>query len=825
VHYPAPQALAIPQEIGENEKVQPAPIPHEPPMTPQLGCRLCSIQLFPVLITSCMGLCGQEANRAGLSQPLENPAVRWSANGSGGVPSFVKHVVPLLNKVGCSTRECHGSFQGQNGFRLSLFGYDPDLDHVELTTDAGDGPRVNSKDVDQSLALLKPLEKVDHDGGRRFDAGSWQHRILREWISAGAPYDAKTAPYLERLDVAPRDIDLQPGRSTELRTVAHFSDGTREVVTPLTTFASNDESVARVESDGSVTAEGFGDTSIVVAYGGGVVTTQVVVPRRDTEPFPDFQANNGADELVADKLRKVGIQPSGLCSDEVFIRRAFVDLIGTLPTAGEVRAFLAESRPDKRRRLVDQLLDRPEYSLYWATIFSDWTGNNQSNVNSFFKVSTLWHDWLRDKLQRNLPYDQLVGGIVTASSREGRPVDEYLEENKRVAASIEPRDGFDDGTYARRKTLDQYWLKRMPDRDKGLAIRTANAFLGVQIQCAECHKHPFDRWTQDDFEGFTSFFRVVNITGLDGGERKSNRYDYDKVALYPQLNPRYSNVVQKHPPKILAGEVVGYEEGGEDPRLALWQWMRSPENPYFAKNIVNRLWHHYFGVGIVNPPDDLNAANPPSNPELLDWLATDFIKSGFDLKHLHRRILNSRTYQLSHVPNESNRNDRRNFSHSLVKRMPAEVALDAIAQATGTKLIFNKYAAPPNTRAIGLANAVRTGKNDYFMDIFGRPKRQQTCACERSNEASLAQALFMINDADLQLRIGDPGGRVARLLEQNPDNGRLIEEIYLTCLSRLPTDDELKIILKFVARSDSRDEAMQDVMWSLMNVREFLFVK
>jgi hypothetical protein len=756
---------------------------------------------------------------------IDNPARRWAADGAGGAPSFVKHVVPLLNKQGCSARECHGSFQGQNGFRLSLFGYDPALDHAELTNDEGNGPRVDVKDVDKSLALLKPLEAVDHEGGQRFDEGSWQHRVLREWIAGGASFDPKSAPYLDRLEVFPREIELRPGASVSLRTVAHFSDGTREVMTPLTAFSSHDDSVATVNEDGNVVAAGFGDTAIVVTYGGGVVTCQIIVPRESQAPFPNFPANNPVDEFVATKLVKLGIHPSGLSTDEEFLRRAFVDLIGTLPTADEVREFLKDERPDKRRLMIDRLLERPEYSLYWATIFSDWTGNNQGNVNNFFKVSTIWHDWLRDKLQRNVPYDELVGGIVTATSREGRPLDEYLKENAKVTANLEPRDGFDDGTYARRKTLDQYWLKRIPDRDKGIAIRTANAFLGVQIQCAECHKHPFDRWTQGDFEGFTSFFRVVQITGLDGGERIGNRYDYDKVSLYTGAEPRLAGAVKKNPPKILAGPVVPYEENGADPRVELWQWMRSPENPYFAKNIVNRLWQHYFDIGIVDPVDDLNAANPPSNSQLFDWLARDFVEHGFDVKHLHRTILNSRTYQLSHVPNETNRTDRRNFSHALVKRMQAEVALDAVAQVTGTKLRFNNYIAPPDTRAIGLANALRVGQGEYFMDIFGRPKREQTCACERSNEASLAQALFMINDADIHQRIADSTGRLATLLGRITDDRELIDEMYLTSLSRHPSADEMNSLLEYIGQADSRDEAMQDAMWSLMNVREFLFVK
>lgn len=610
-----------------------------------------------------------------------------------------------------------------------------------------------------------------------------------------------------------------------LRVEASFDDGGREEVTSLTTFASNNDGIAQVDEYGRVTAVDHGATAIVVSYSSGVVTVPVVVAYPTKTKFPDFPGNNKVDELVAVKLRKLNLIPSELCTDAEFLRRVYVDTIGTLPTAEETQTFLKDKNPDRRERVIDGLLTRPEYSAYWATIFSDWIGNNQSNINPFFKTIWLVHDWLRDKLDKNIPYDQFVGGMITATSRENRSLEEYLAENQKVYANLEPRAGFDDGTFAGRQTLDLYWMRRVPDRPKELAIRTANAFLGVQIQCAECHKHPFDRWTQEDFEGFTSFFRVVDICNLDGSTKTAGAYDYDKVALYAKVPPKYLGVVQKHPPRILGGPAVPYKQDGPDPRQALWEWLRAKDNPYFARAIANRLWHHYFGVGIVDPPDDFNQANPPSIPELLDWLARDFVEHQFDLKHLHRTILRSRTYQLSHRPSENNRADRRHFAHGLVRRMPAEVALDALVQATGTKLVFNNYAAPPSTRAIGLAASVRFGKSEYFLRTFGRPERQQTCACERSNEPALAQALYLINDVDIHERIADPKGRLTGLLGKFRDDRQLIEELYLTCLTRYPTETELGKILAHVQKASSRQEAMQDVLWSLLNVREFLFVR
>jgi hypothetical protein len=360
-----------------------------------------------------------------------------------------------------------------------------------------------------------------------------------------------------------------------------------------------------------------------------------------------------------------------------------------------------------------------------------------------------------------------------------------------------------------------------------LSVRTANAFLGVQIQCAQCHKHPFDRWSKEDFESFTSFFRVTDVLDLDGSGRSQNRMDYDKVAVYPGVRERYAGLVATNPPKVLGGPVVPYEKDGEDPRNALWQWMRSPDNPYFARSIANRLWGHYFGVGIIDPVDDFNAANPPSNPQLLDWLAKDFREHDFDLKHLHRTILNSRTYQLTDVPNDSNRADQRNFSHALVKRMPAEVIYDALAQVTGTQHEYSTTFAPPGTRAIGLAPAQEFGRatSEYALRTFGRPKREQTCACERSNSPSLAQALFLINDTDVHARIADPDSQLARLLTKDLADRVLIEELFLTALSRYPQSSEMNDVLTYIAESDSREAAMQDVLWSLFNVREFIFVR
>ncbi|MBI3466992.1 MAG: DUF1553 domain-containing protein [Planctomycetes bacterium] len=708
--------------------------------------------------------------------PLENAAARWAADGPGGTPDFTRHVVPLLGKLGCNNRACHGSFQGQNGFRLSLFGHDAGMDHAELTKDEGEGPRVNVADVDQSLALRKPGGIDDHEGGLRMEPGSWQFRLFRQWIAAGAQYDPKVAPRIDRVEITPAEIILDKSTrpTAQLRLVAHFTDGAAEDMTPLTLFSSNDDAVAKVTDGGEISLAGAGDTAIVATYAGVVITSQVIVPSNSGKTFPDFPANNRVDEFVAAKLRKVGIHPSELATDEEFLRRMYLDLIGTLPTAEKAWQFLGDASPDKRTRLIDELLQRPEYAMYWAT----------------------------------------------ATSREGRSAKEYLDEYQALKTAL--RDGFDSDTYVRRRSNDMFYKKATNGNAETVSLQMAYSFLGLRLECAQCHKHPFDRWTQNDFKRFTAFFNVVN-RGQQPDLKEMAPDKPDRTDL-PLVEVFVSDRKQSAKPKLLGGDEVDCAVG-DDPREALWQWMRSADNPYFGQAIANRLWGHYFGVGIVDPVDDFNAANPPSNPQLLTWLAKDFVAHGFDLKHLHRTILNSRTYQLSWRPNETNQLDERNFSHALLRRMPAEVVLDAINQITGGADRYAGADAPQGTRTINLApTRLRGNGPEYALGIFGRPLRTQLCDCERSSETGLAQALYLLNDVELNSKLADPRGQLARLLKEIPDNARLIEELYLTALARYPREEEMQKGLAFVAASQSREAGMQDVLWSLVNLREFIFV-
>lgn len=762
---------------------------------------------------------------------VESAALRWAKGGSGGSPEFTRHVVPLFSKLGCNNRACHGSFQGQSDFRLSLFGFEPAEDRKELLEADEDGMRLNLKQPHQSLALLKPTNGDDHEGGERMKVDSWQYRVFHQWIADGAKYDPTAVAKITRFEVLPAEViagDLKD--KVNLRTVAHFSDGTQEDVTGLTVFSSNDESIATVSDDGQVSIARKGGTAIIARYAGGVASSQILVPAPDDgKPFPLTFPHNKIDDFVDAKLRKLNIRPSRLCNDSDFIRRVHLDVIGVLPTAAETRAFLDDRTPDKRARLIDKLLKHESYARYWGMKFSDWTGNSKYINNKAYLSNWLWQQWIEDKLARNVAYDEIVYGHVCATSLEGRPREDFLHEAKTILHRTAGRYNYDeDGIYARRRTNELYWSnveRRSPDT---MVLQTANSFLGLRLECAQCHNHPFDRWTQRDFEQFKSFFMMVKFCDpATGKEQRTGGRGYGVESVEPGVTSRFAGIVKKVPPKLLGGVEVPFTEGGPDVRIALWKWMRDADNPYFAPAFVNRLWHHYFATGIVDPPDDFNQGNPPSNPQLLSWLATEFIRSKFDIKHVHRLILNSRTYQLSWEPNASNRLDKQNFSHSRLRRMPAEVLIDAIADVTGVSNNFGRLPKDQPQRAVGQAMpSLRYGatRGGYPMKIFGRPDREKTCDCERSNEPSVAQALYLINDREVLTKLDDRSGRLPKLLKLMSVDRELITELYLAALSRRPTAGELKIHLQHVKSAATRAAGMQDVLWALINVREFVFI-
>jgi hypothetical protein len=853
-------------------------------------------------------------------------------------PDFRRHVVPLLGRLGCNGRACHGSFQGQGGFMLSLFGYDFKADHANLM--GGDEPRTNLAEPDASLILAKPLEEVDHEGGKRFARGSWQHRVLLQWISKGAEPAADAAASFERLEVEPREIlAAKPGDSWQLKAIAVWSDGTREDVTPLCRFQSNDDQVAAIDETGLVTATGSGDTHVVTFYDNGVVPVPVLFPvtKLAGSGYPAVPTPTRIDELVVGKLKKLGVVPSDLCTDAEFLRRVSLDLTGTLPTTAEVEAFLADTRSDKRERTIDALLASPGYAAWWATKFCDWTGNNlernQNNGPDNRPVATAaWYEWLRSRIAANVPYDEIVEGIVLARSR----FDDESYENYCQRMSGYRQADFATA-FAEQPYLPYFWSRRGFQTPQERALGFAYTFLGVRIQCAECHKHPFDQWTKDDFARFQNFFTrvrhgdspdskeeltaMLEKLGVDPALRGNDR---DKAILsllkegrtvpyretFLVAPPKPAPVRQakgkekpRKPEKVVAGRtatVLGGDEHRidqlEDPREVLMDWMRDEENPYFTRAIVNRVWAAYFNVGIVEPPDDLSLANPPSNEALLDHLAEEFRRRDFDLKWLHRTIVTSRTYQTGWRTNDTNRLDERNFSRAVPRRIPAEVALDAIRMATAADAAACEMAASSGGRAVADATAVGWGQSGkYALAVFGRSTRESNCDCDRSMEPSLLQTVFLQNDRDMLAQIDRKGGWVEsvsrpyeaarveadraaagkarsaeRLVEQakrrveklkergekgkalaqaeaalaaarrgtrdveppaasSPppapkpeDVAGIVRQAYLRTLSRPPTEAEASRASAYFRETTSVREAARDLLWALLNTKEFL---
>jgi len=793
-------------------------------------------------------------------------------------PDFRRHVVPLLGRLGCNGRACHGSFQGQGGFMLSLFGYDFKADHANLT--AGDEPRTNLAEPARSLFIAKPLGDEDHEGGQRFDRGSWQHRVLLEWVAAGAEPAPADGPAFERLEVEPAEI-LATGRgdTRQLRAVAVWSDGTREDVTPLCRFQSNDDEVATIDEAGLVTAAGPGDTHVVAFYDNGVVPVPVLFPVSPLagSAYPAVSAPTPIDALVVGKLRTLGIVPAEICTDADFLRRVSLDLAGTLPTVAEVEAFLADSAPGKREKKIDELLASPAYAAWWATKFCDWTGNNeQRNQNNGPEgrsgATAAWYEWLRSRIAANMPYDEIVAGIVLARSRlEGESYADYC-----VRMSGYQRTGFKNA-FATQPYLPYFWSRRNFQTPQERALGFAYSFLGVRIQCAECHKHPFDQWTKDDFARFQNFFTrvrhgdspetrgemkaMIEALGIDPAVRGNDRdkqlqkflaegrtIPHRETFVVPPPRPAAARAGKdKDRPRpgreqVVVGRTATVLGGDEhridelaDPREVLMDWMRAGDNPYFARAIVNRIWASYFNVGIVEPPDDLSLANPPSNAALLDYLAGEFRRRGYDLKWLHCEIVTSRTYQAGWQTNDTNRLDERNFSRAVPRRIPAEVALDAIRMATGSDAEASRLAASAKGRAVADSTAAgwsQSGK--YALAVFGRSTRESNCDCDRSLEPSLLQTVFLRNDRDMLAQIERKGGWLDQVAAATPttpttraqpaeaDPANIVRAAYLRTLSRPPEPAEAARAAAYFAEAASVREAARDLLWALLNTTEFL---
>jgi hypothetical protein len=727
--------------------------------------------------------------------------------------NFTNEIVPIFSKLGCNAGACHGKASGQNGFKLSLLGFEPRVDFEALTRE-GRGRRVFPAAPEASLLLLKPTGAMPHGGGKRLDPGARDYQLLRRWIGAGMPFGQDQDPRVVGLAIAPGHR-LVPSKATQQITVtALFSDGSRRDVTADAEYSSNSPEIVSVDHSGLVETQDLpGEGTIMVRYLGHVGVFRATIPQdAPLDRFPLPAPANFIDEHVHAKLRMLGVPPSEPCSDGAFLRRASLDITGTLPTVAEAEKFLADPDPNKRARLIDALLDRPAYASYFALKWGDILRNRQKGmvgVGGGATRTAALHGWIRDSLATNKPYDRFVREILTASGDF-------------AGDSAQPPVGW-------------YNVLRTP---QALVDDMAQVFLGTRIQCAQCHHHPYEKWSQDDYWGLAAFFARVQLGNTQPGKPPAGGQKGlpVKLAGQGQVTSPQGKVYSK--PRPLDGEELTVP-ADQDPRQLLADWMVRPDNPYFARALVNRYWAHFLGRGIVEMPDDLRVTNPPSNPELLDALARDFVAHQYDLKHLIRTICASKTYQRSSTPNEFNAKDRQNFARFYPRRLPAEVLFDAIDQVAGVPARFvtangGSTARTTATRAIELPDeSVKTP----LLAAFGKPDRASACECERSGSATLTQSLLMIGSAEVHNKLKDKNARAAKLAEDARPAADKIKEVYLLAYSRMPTAEELRIAEAFLAKAATtpppempRQQASaikqwpyEDLLWALINTREFLF--
>jgi hypothetical protein len=856
---------------------------------------------------------------------------RFASDDVTEVPDFQRHILPLMGRLGCNGRACHGSFQGQGGFRLSLFGYDFKMDHDALMKEGSH--RVETDNPEASKIIQKPTLAIPHKGGKRYEEDTWQYRMMVRWIEDGAKNVTNPVAF-ERLEVIPSEIVFeQPGQTVPLQVIAHWADGTAEDVTCITRYRTNDESIAEIDLEGVVTSKGKGDTHVVAFYDNGVSVTQALLPVSDkTGPnYPDVPTPTRVDELIVAKLRKLGIVPSELCTDSEFLRRLSLDMTGSLPAPEEVDAFLADPSPSKRAKKVDELLGRKTYAAWWTTKLCDITGDNTNAFQGQGAVQDMtrqWYQWIFRRIDENVPYDQLVEGIVLATSRRpGQSYEEFCAEQSSYFRDKDPAD------FSKRDNMPYYWAKRTTRKPEEKALNFSYTFLGVRLECAQCHKHPFDQWTQDDFNQFTAFFTGIGYgNNREGAQKfqemvkelgitaKGNQAQQELAKLVRNgtvvpwqevfatrggqgfrargQGPKAKTASRVVTPKVLGGDDVAAQSQG-DPREPLMDWMRSKANPYFARAFVNRVWANYFGAGIINAPDDMNLANPPSNAALLDYLANGFIDHGYDMKWLHREVVSSQAYQRSWRANATNGLDERNFSRAMIRRLPAEVVIDAVNQATAASAILATMTTDLESRAIGpkagmgLSRAGRGG--DYAARVFGASARDTNCDCNRSNEPNLLQSIYLQNDQELLAALerkgswlaevsGGPGKggpystveelenrlealqrnlvraeksgatgvisvlqderrEVRRQLQQARERrsagtpapapaaaptptpaepAAIVREAYLRTVNRLPDNRESEIALKYLTESGETATGLRDLLWALLNTKEFI---
>lgn len=691
---------------------------------------------------------------------------------------FANDVLPIFSRYGCNSSGCHGKAEGQNGFKLTVFGFDPPADYVALTQESR-GRRVVPAIPEKSLLLQKMSGGMPHGGGVRILKGSEEYRLLRDWIAAGMPVGRDDAPHVVSIRVTPTERVLSFRAHQKLQVTAIYSDGHEIDVTRHARFQSNRESIATVDEDGDVSIQDVaGDVAIMAGYMDSTAVFTALVPRGEAAPADAVPpAINEIDRRVDAKLGKLHIVPSGLCDDPTYLRRVYLDLIGRLPTPAECREFQGSSQADKRKQVVESLFQRPEFADYWALKWSDWLRVDRQALGH--KGAYAYYKWIRDGFATNKPMDRFARELIEA-----------------------------DGVITDHPAAQFYKVAKDPG---DAAAMLSQALLGVRIECAKCHHHPFDRWSQDDYFGMQAFFVPLTFKPTPRGEML--------LATKNEVtrHPRTGASIYAH----ALGTPIPEANIDGDRRRGLADWLVSSANPFFARNIANRTWAHFLGRGIVEPIDDVRSTNPPTNPELLDALAVHLVQSQFDLRQLMRFIIASRTYQASSAVNSTNQNDEQNYSRSLLRRLDAEVLLDAICDATAVPEKFDGV--PAGSRAVQLWDSQAT---NYFLTTTGRPTRTTVCECERVSSPTVAQVLHTLNSPNLESKLSHDAGRIASVLRDHPDdNHAVINEIYLAFFSRYPTDEERGAANEHFARGgpDRRRAAAEDLAWSLLNSLEFAF--
>jgi hypothetical protein len=759
-------------------------------LTPKAAFQSSNPQIVAVSATGRLVAIGNGSANVNVTVGAVTKPIAVTVSGVSDRPriDFVHHVMPVMSKAGCNAGACHASQYGKGGFKLSVFGFAPDDDYKAIVRD-GFGRRAAFLNPEQSLFLQKPTGSVSHEGGKRLDKGSTDYQILERWLASGAPKPTGPHPVISGLKIEPARRVGQAGFSQQLRVVANYADGKNVDVTHWARFDGLDDGVLAVDGDGLVKTIGKGQGAVMARFDGQAAIASFVVPYADKVELAGWSDAHIIDRLAAAKFREIGISPSALCDDATFLRRAFLDATGTLPTVEQAKAFLDSSEPDKRTKLIDRLLgltNNPnlnihdnDYAAFWALKWSDLIRSNSAAIGE----QGMWalHNWLKESFRQNKPWDKIVRELVTA---------------KGSTFSNGPANYF-----------------KIANNPQDLTEATSQLFLGIRLQCAKCHNHPYEPLSQTDYYSFAAFFaRVGNKPsqefGIFGQETViMNRAD-GEVG-----HPRTGAIMQPTP---LRGKPAA---NVPDRRNALADWLTAKDNSYFARNLSNRLFAYLLGRGIVEPIDDMRATNPASNPELLEALTQEFIKSGFDQKKLLRLIMTSRLYQLDSRPTAANATDAKFYSHYPVKRLSAEALLDAIDQAAGTRTKFEKV--PLGTRAIELPDAKY---NNYFLQTFGKPRREAVCECERVSEPNLAQALHTLNGDIIEAKIADANGRVTALLNAKKSTEEIVGELYLATLSRRPTVEELTACKKLLTETGDAKAFYQDLLWSLLNSKTFQFV-